>query len=531
MVFSTFENPKNNNMKKLVSLALLAIIGCGTNQKATDKKMTKNLDPVPYGETITEAELKTHLYIYASDEFEGRNTGAPGQKKAVAYLRDEYKKLNVPAAQNDGDYFQNVPLQKGSSLSSELSINGKAYAFDEQFLTFTANAKGTTTISEVEYLGYGIDDEKYSDYKGKDVEGKIVLIKVGEPKNADGTFIISGTEEATKWSAFIRQEMSAKMIAAKENNAKGLFFFVDENYPRFQMQFNYIKNSGRMSLKSGETSDFFYYMINTEVAKAMHPSIADDATSKTLKLDAKLTINDTMDYIDSENVVAIIKGSEKPEEYIVISAHLDHEGVKGGKVYNGADDDGSGTVAILEIAEAFKKAEKEGNGPKRSIVFLHVTGEEKGLLGSKYYTENPIFPLENTVVDLNIDMIGRIDPKRTEGERNYIYLIGADKLSTELHTISEEVNKKHTNIELDYTFNDENDPNRYYYRSDHYNFAKNNVPVIFYFNGTHDDYHKPTDTADKINYDLLENRTRLVFYTAWELANRENRIVVDKATK
>ncbi|WP_233901539.1 M28 family metallopeptidase, partial [Tenacibaculum piscium] len=230
---------------------------------------------------------------------------------------------------------------------------------------------------------------------------------------------------------------------------------------------------------------------------------------------------------DSENVLAFIKGSEKPDEIVVISAHLDHEGIKDGEIYNGADDDGSGTVAILEIAEAFKKATDAGKRPKRSILFLHVTGEEKGLLGSKYYTENPVFPLKNTVTNLNIDMIGRVDEFHTENP-NYVYLIGADKLSTELHNISEEMNKKYTNIALDYKYNDENDPNRFYYRSDHYNFAKHNIPVIFYFNGTHEDYHKPTDTPDKINYELLENRTRLVFHTAWEVANREKRLIVDK---
>lgn len=244
-----------------------------------------------------------------------------------------------------------------------------------------------------------------------------------------------------------------------------------------------------------------------------------------------MSIKSNTEDVSSENVVAFIKGSEKPDEIIVISAHLDHEGVKDGQIYNGADDDGSGTIAILEIAEAFKEAVKKGHGPKRSILFLHVTGEEKGLLGSKYYTDNdPIFPLENTVADLNIDMIGRIDPKH-ETNRNYVYLIGSDKLSTDLHNISEATNKKYTNLNLDYTYNDENDPNRYYYRSDHYNFAKNNVPIIFYFNGPHADYHKPSDTPDKIAYDLLETRSRLVFYTAWELANRDQRIMVDKAQK
>jgi Zn-dependent M28 family amino/carboxypeptidase len=238
----------------------------------------------------------------------------------------------------------------------------------------------------------------------------------------------------------------------------------------------------------------------------------------------------TSEPVVSKNVVALIPGSQKSNEYIIISAHLDHIGIHDGKVFNGADDDGSGTVAILEIAEAFQKAVKNGEGPKRSIVFLHVSAEEKGLLGSKYYTDyEPILELKNTVVNLNIDMIGRTDPKRKNGKRNYIYLIGSDKLSTELHEISEMVNNKYSKIELDYTYNDGDDPNRFYYRSDHYNFAKKNIPIIFYFNGTHADYHKASDTADKIQYDLLENRARLVFYTAWELANRKKRITADKA--
>lgn len=515
-------------MKKLLYLALLVAIGCGTYQKTSEKKDVKNVDPVPYANTITETELKTHLYTYASDEFEGRDTGEPGQKKAVAYLRDEYKNLKIPAAQEDGDYFQNVPLQKGADLNSTLTINGKVYTFEDDFLTFGAGTNGTTKFSDIVYLGYGIDDEKYSDYENQNVEGKVLLIKMGEPKGKDGNYLISGTDETSKWSNN-RQGPAGKINAAKERKAKGVLFYVDEMYPRYKMQLAYVKKNSRVSLK-GEQSPFFYYVIGDRLAKDLHPQIADDYATKTMNVNATLVVNDKTNDVSSENVVAIIKGSEKPEEYIVISAHLDHEGVKNGEIYNGADDDGSGTVAMLEIAEAFKKAEKEGNGPKRSIVFLHVTGEEKGLLGSRYYTDNPIFPLDQTVCDLNIDMIGRIDPKRTEGDRNYVYLIGSDKLSTELHNISEEVNKKYTNIELDYTFNDENDPNRYYYRSDHYNFAKNNVPVIFYFNGTHDDYHRPSDTVEKINYDLLENRTRLIFYTAWELANRDKRIVADKAT-
>lgn len=229
---------------------------------------------------------------------------------------------------------------------------------------------------------------------------------------------------------------------------------------------------------------------------------------------------------DSENILAFIEGSEKPEEIVVISGHYDHVGTRNGIVYNGADDDGSGTVAVMEIAKAFQSAKKAGKGPKRSILFLHVTGEEHGLFGSEYYTDNPVFPLANTVVDLNIDMIGRDDPENRG--KQYVYVIGSDMLSSQLKVINEAANKTTNNLELNYKYDDPNDPQRLYYRSDHYNFAKNNIPVAFFFDGIHEDYHKPTDDVEKIDYNLLAKRTQLVFATAWELANRKERIVVDK---
>lgn len=333
-------------MKKIIlSTLALSIFACGAHQP----KNVENADVMEYANTISANELKEHLYTFASDEFEGRETGEPGQKKAAEYLKTEYKNLNIPSPLEGDDYYQEVP---GS--------------------VFRGNVK------------------------------------------------------------------------------------------------------------------------------------------------------------DSENVVAFIEGSEKPEEILVISSHYDHVGMDDeGNVFNGADDDGSGTVAILEIAEAFMKAKEDGYHPKRSILFLNVTGEEKGLVGSKFYTDNPIFPLANTVANLNIDMIGRIGTGM-ENAGDYVYLIGSDKISTELHDLSEAVNKKYLNVNLDYTFNDENDPNRFYYRSDHYNFAKNNIPVIFYFNGVHADYHKISDTPDKINYDLLAKRAKLVFLTAWEVANRDERPFIDK---
>jgi Zn-dependent M28 family amino/carboxypeptidase len=231
--------------------------------------------------------------------------------------------------------------------------------------------------------------------------------------------------------------------------------------------------------------------------------------------------------IISENVLGFLEGSDKKDEIIVMTAHYDHEGIKNGEIYNGADDDGSGTVVLMDIAEAFAQAKKEGNGPRRSILFMTVTGEEKGLLGSEYYTDNPIFPLKNTVVDLNIDMVGRIGTV-FEDKGEYVRLVGSDALSTELHDINELANKMYTNLYLDYTYNDPSHPSRTYYRSDHWNFAKNGIPIIFYGNGGHADYHKPTDTVDKILFELMTKRAKLIFHTAWEVANRDNRLIIDK---
>ena len=277
------------------------------------------------------------------------------------------------------------------------------------------------------------------------------------------------------------------------------------------------KYNGRMTGEEGhnQVCDYIrgYYMSQNIEAPESHPDYYQKVPKEILPDELN----------DSQNIIAYIKGSEFPDEYLFISAHSDHEGVIDGEIYNGADDNGSGTAAVLEIAEAFNEAVKDGYKPKRSIVFLHVTAEEKGLHGSRYYSNNPIFPIENTMATLNIDMIGRVDPSHKDNE-NYIYVIGSDRISTELHFIAQKANDKFTKLNLDYKYNADNDPNRYYYRSDHYNFALKGIPIIFFFNGEHEDYHKPTDTADKINYPLLSKRTKLIFATAWHIANSDERL-------
>lgn len=285
---------------------------------------------------------------------------------------------------------------------------------------------------------------------------------------------------------------------------------------------------GRDTGSKGQKKAGDYLIAQYQKMGISHPK---EANSFYQKVPAEfMQINFSPKMNDSENIWAFIPGSEKPDEIVVISAHYDHVGMKNGDIYNGADDDGSGTVALLEIAQAFMKAKKDGHGPKRSLLFLHVTGEEYGLHGSRYYVENPLFPLKNTVANINIDMIGRRD-RLHPNTNNYVYVIGSDRLSTDLHKINEKANSLYTQLDLDYKYNAKDDPERIYFRSDHYNFAKKGIPAIFFFNGVHDDYHEPGDTPDKIEYDALAKRTQLVFATAWEVADRPQRLVVDKDGK
>jgi Zn-dependent M28 family amino/carboxypeptidase len=249
----------------------------------------------------------------------------------------------------------------------------------------------------------------------------------------------------------------------------------------------------------------------------------EKATSSLLKKNLMLDFRKKVQFLESTNVVGVLEGTDKKDEYLILTAHYDHLGKRGDVIYYGADDDGSGTVSVIEIAEAFAKAKAEGRGPKRSIIFMTVSGEEKGLWGSEYFSDHPTVSMEKVTANLNIDMIGRVDTERKKADTlNYVYVVGDDKLSSDLKPISEAVNKKYTKLFLDYKFNDPADEERIYYRSDHYNFARKGVPIIFYYDGMlKADYHQPTDTPDKINYTLLAKRAQLVFFTAWEMANRD----------
>jgi Zn-dependent M28 family amino/carboxypeptidase len=226
----------------------------------------------------------------------------------------------------------------------------------------------------------------------------------------------------------------------------------------------------------------------------------------------------------SENVVGMLEGSDdsSKNQYVVYSAHYDHLGkTPAGIIYHGADDNASGTSTVLGIAETYSNIKIR---PKRSIIFLTVSGEEKGLLGSSYFTLHPTVPIKDIVTDLNTDMDGRIDTSYINRDSNYVFVIGSKRLSTELDSLLVSADSESVKIKLDYSFDSDNDPNQFYYRSDHYNFAKKDIPVIFFFDGNHPDYHKPTDTSDKIDFPILEERAKLIFMTGWKVANLDWRL-------
>lgn len=459
-------------------------------------------------------ELKEKLYKYSSDEFEGRATPSKGQELAVEYLVNHYKNLGIPSVKDDS-YLQAVPLQLEIKPDISLRISDQKFLYYQDYISYANGPDKNYNSVETIFAGYGIDDENYSDYSNLDVKGKIVVALGGEPLDDNENYFINGKDKS-KWSNS-REEISLKRSTAKNNGALALILVDDYLYRRYKSRFEY-SDSGRgekrMALGNDEENNF-QVLLFSEKHKNF---LSKDG------LNLNLSFKKNVESFTADNVAAIIKGSEFPNEYVILTAHLDHVIPRNGEIYNGADDNGSGTVAMLEIAESFALAKQLGKEPKRSIVFLHVTAEERGLLGSKYYTDyEPLVPLKQTVANLNMDMMGRADPERGIRNLNYVYIIGSDILSDDLHNINLEANN-FANLELDFRYNDINDPNQFYYRSDHFHFVKNNIPAIFYFSGTHEDYHQPGDTADKILYEPYSKRVKLIFHTAWGLANRDERI-------
>ena len=519
-------------MKKLVVLANLFF--CVSISFAQTDVAAK------YAGLITGDNLKKHLTIIAGDEFEGRETGTEGQRKAATYIEGQFKTMGLKSVPALNGYQQYYPLYQDSLVSTNLIVDKTVAVFGTDFISpMNTNESGKYKGKKIIFIGYGIDNEKYSDYTGLDVKGKIVVFFLGEPKNAAGNYIISNTKRGSEWTF---PGISKKLAAAAAKGAAGALVINP-----IQETFN------QRAVESGKKTGV--YFPRTVAGKTINYALLSHAFAKTIvgnNFDTLLKITKASQLIDKQwaiekktktafafnkyrstinasNVVGVIEGTDKKDEYVFLTGHYDHLGKHDGKIYYGADDDGSGTCAVIAMAEAFKKAADEGIRPRRTIVFMTVSGEEKGLWGSEYYSDHPFFSLDKTTVDLNTDMVGRIDTERkTDDTMNYVYVIGHDKLSSDLPIINEGVNNKYTNLVLDYKFDDPNDQNRIYFRSDHYNFARKGVPILFFYDGMlKADYHKPTDTIDKINWGLYEKRVRLIFHTAWEIANRDEMLKRD----
>ncbi|MEO6288916.1 MAG: M28 family peptidase [Ginsengibacter sp.] len=494
-----------------------------------------------YAETISGDNLKKDLSVIASAEMEGRETGTEGQRKAASFIQSRFKGIGLLPPVSISGYQQKYLLVKDTLIPRTLKMGKDKYVFGKDYIIIPGTGDNDEFKSKkMIFAGYGIEDNNYDDYAGLNVKGKVVIAFYGEPKRNEN-FLVSGNERASAWG----YDISKKAILAKQKGAEALLIMYTF---RDTLTAAIINNSTKSNLYlpvsvSAKDEKVPVVIITTSVAKNIFGErqftpLIDAAKSQASllgmgfnkKMKTKLAYKKISIPTEASNVIGYIEGTDKKDEYVFLTAHYDHLGKKGDVIYYGADDDGSGTVSVINMAEAFAKAKVEGNGPRRSIVFMTVSGEEKGLLGSKYYSENPVFPLDNTSVDLNTDMVGRIDPGRNYGDStNYIYVIGDDKLSTELKAISTSVNDTYSNLELDYKFNDPADPERIFYRGDHYNFAKKGVPILFFFDGIHKDYHKPTDTVEKINFDLMEKRVRYIFLNAWDMANRDNMIKRDLA--
>ena len=477
-----------------------------------------------YGALIKPEEMKDNLTILASDALEGRMTGTRGQKMAAAFIAHHFQQLGLQPPVT-GTYYQPVPLFKIKQGETYLAFADQTIKNWSDMFYYGDGATNGEEKFTVVFAGQGRDE----DLAQVDVKGKAVLLLISK---MDFATMRQFRETKTR----VKQKGASHVFAASLGT--------DQEFSQTAFILKSYVSDGELSLEkpgvgNGEGGTFFLKgalaakLMNTTLEKLKTASNAEpkkQALKKVKPAAVSIQINYDVTMVPSENVLGYLPGTDKKDELVVVTAHFDHIGKEDGQgdvINNGADDDGSGTVAVMQLATAFAEAKKNGHGPRRSILFMTVTGEEEGLFGSEYYVKNPVYPLSNTVVNLNMDMIGRTDAKYA-GNKNYVYVIGADKLSKELHTINETLNGATTKLQFDYVYNDEAHPDRLYYRSDHWNFAKNNIPIIFYFDGIHEDYHKVSDEVSKIDFDLLALRAKCVFNVAWEVANREQRLVLDK---
>ncbi len=531
-------------MKNKILLVLLAvsISACSTFNKG-DKTPPPTI--YSFASEITESALYNDLAVIAHDSLEGRETGTIGEEKAARYLAKRYTELGLKPVGDNNTFFQHFDLSQSvvdnityRVTKSDGSLVDESTHSKESSSNFVTLFGGRSTLSgPIVFVGAGMKNDEGVNHFPEDMEGKWLLTLYDRSKTnmrflqgamrsggALGVILLSGTDVAE-----FEDEM--EQSKASFGQARGMqLAYLQRNTSSTSPAFNQINPELGAEILGLEDLD--------ALTKIHDKIYGNPASFKPKELDFVLTHTPSSHdvTVTSKNIAAFLEGSdpELKDEVVVLSAHYDHVGIgrpdsTGDTIYNGADDDGSGTVATLQTARAMAMAKEAGVGPKRSVLFLSVSGEEKGLLGSRYYSDHPIFPIENTVANINIDMIGRVDPPHQGGDSSYVYVIGGKIISSQLDSMTHVANQIGIapNIDLSDRYNDLNDPNQFYRRSDHWNFGRLGIPFVFFFNGTHEDYHGAGDEIEKITFKPYLQRTHLVYNLTAVLANSPVRPIVD----
>ncbi len=483
---------------------------------------------------IDTPELKSILTFLASDTCQGRELGKPGNDVASNFIAKKLQEYQIPPLSSTGNYFQEVDFKWVSWNNNSIVVDDYEYSQVWDFISIPSDNESLYTETDsLIFLGYGIESPVYNDYSNIDVNNKVIVIYKGEPRNKKGISVIAKDYKESLWSS-----LEQKLKTAKKHGVKCVWI-IEDKFKELSDKRRAEIYSPTVILSKYENKNPYYvntvFVSSTMLSKILgeqqtkliraREKIIKSGKPKHVVFQTKIKIDQSkaIDQVKGKNVMAYIEGNDLKDELVILSAHYDHIGMRGQDIFNGADDNGSGTSGLLQIARTLQLAKSKNMGPRRSVLCLFTTGEEKGLLGSLYYVHDPILPLEKTIVDINIDMIGRID-KKYQGQGKYVYVIGSDRLSLDLHNIHEQINNTYSHFTLDYTYNAESDPNRYYYRSDHYNFAEKGIPSIFFFNGVHEDYHRITDDIEKINFLKLSEVSRHTFLLAWKLANMSEKL-------
>lgn len=534
-------------------------VGCSSSEDTSSNISTNTDDLLRFQNEITADFLEPRLTAFAADSMEGRETGTEGEEKAARYLIDQYKEMGLTAAGSDNSFRQ--PFELSATVNDSIVFkthnqNGellnRSVASRENSGNFVRSFGGTDTLrGDIVFAGFGVIDEErgINHLKNLDLSEKWVMVFQELPNVSEGdTLFNPDYDQQQRFQTIMQQGAEGMLLVPSvspdqfrkqaqktqasygDTSSMGLSYLDDDSAQDFNRGYNLVNPETAAEILDFENGAEQLFFLREQLIEDM-----GEFEPRETGIQFSHTPYTSKATVESQNIAALFEGTdpELKDEVIVLTAHYDHVGIgepdsTGDRIYNGADDDGSGTIGLLNIAHALTAAEEQNVMPKRSILFLHVSAEEKGLLGSRYYSDHPLFEIDKTIANLNADMIGRIDPENEQqGKENYAYIIGGEIISSQLDSLLSVANDQTGQIELNNRYNDLQDPNQFYRRSDHWNLGRLGVPFLFFFTGVHEDYHQPGDEADKILYDKTANIIRTIYGTTIMLANTDSVPEVD----